>query len=183
MWPGQHGHPPQLRHQGLGHASCVIACGWGAIHQPGSPDISLKLFTISNIGRAAVGIKTVKVINKDGFQVQECLKELADMGEVKAALQNLCLAAKLAALWNFFFKMLDTFQKATMNMEQELNGYRKAAIVSAFIDHCLLVNANWVQDQDFLNIPNLRAMWESWWGARKASWRSEVMAAAQNINV
>jgi hypothetical protein len=65
-------------------------------------------------------------------------------------------------------------------MEAELNGYRKAAIVSAFIDHCLLVNANnWVQDQDFLDIPNLRAMWESWWGTRRASWKSEAMTAAQ----
>jgi hypothetical protein len=39
---------------------------------------------------------------------------------------------------------IDAFLKSTTNMEADLNTYRKAPIVAAFVDHVLQVNAaNW----------------------------------------
>jgi hypothetical protein len=87
----------------------------------------------------------------------DSLKELSDMMEVKAALQNLCMAAQLAA---------------------DLASYKKAPIVAAFINHVLQVNAaNWVCDSNFLDMPALKALWESWWCARKGAWKAETTAA------
>jgi hypothetical protein len=148
----------------LGHAGCVTARGWDAIHHPGSAEPLLKLFSIANVGRAATGLKSLNAVNEDGFVINS-LKELSDMIEVKAALQNLCMAAQLAAPWNFSYLVIDSFLKSTTNMEAELASYKKAPIVAAFIDHVLQVNAtNWV--------------WESWWCARKGAWKAETMAAA-----
>jgi hypothetical protein len=81
----------------LAHAGCLTARGWDALHHPGSADISLKLFSISNVGRAATGLKSLNAVNEDGFVVSDSLKELSDMLEIKSAIQNLCLAAQLAA--------------------------------------------------------------------------------------
>jgi uncharacterized membrane protein YgcG len=163
----------------LGHAGCVTARGWDAIHHPGSADISLKLFSIANVGRAATGLKSLNAVNEDGFVISDSLKELSDMLEVKAALQNLCMAAQLAAPWNFLFLVIDSFLKSTTNMEADLASYKKAPIVAAFIDHVLQVNAaNWMCDSDFLDMPALKSLWESWWCARKGTWKAETAAAA-----
>jgi hypothetical protein len=165
----------------LGHAGCITARGWDALHHPGSTDISLKLFSISNVGRAATGLKAVNAVSEDGFIVADSLKELGDMAEVRSALQNLCLAAQLAAPWNMSFAVLDAFLKATTNLESDLTNLKKAPIVSAFIDHVLQVNAaNWLNDVDFLDMPGLKALWEAWWCARKGSWKAEAATGQAN---
>jgi hypothetical protein len=162
----------------LGHAGCVTARGWDALHHPGSADITLKLFSISNVGRAATGLKSLNAVNEDGFIISDSLKELADMAEVRSALQNLCLAAQLAVPWNYSFVTIQAFLTSTTNMESDLNSYRKAPIVAAFIDHVLQVNAaNWVADTDFLDLPALKSLWEAWWSARKGAWKAEAQPA------
>jgi hypothetical protein len=140
------------------------------LHHPGSQGISLKLFSIVNVGRAASGIKSISIASEDRLMVQDSLSSLGDMVEVTAALTNLCLAAHLVAPWNLSFVMIDTFLRTRTNMEQVLNGYRKTAIVAVFVDHALQVNAtNWLQDEDFLDIPSLQALWvpERQYGRRK----------------
>jgi hypothetical protein len=95
----------------LGHMGCMTARGWDAIHHPGSANISLKLFSIANVGRAATRLKSLNAVNEDGFMISDSLKELSDMMDVRAALQNLFRAAQLAAPWNFFFLVIDSFLK------------------------------------------------------------------------
>jgi hypothetical protein len=163
----------------LGHAGCVTARGWDAIHLLGSANISLKLFSIANVGQAATGLKLLNPVNEDGFVISDSLKELSDMMEVKTALQNLCMAAQLAAPWNFLYLVIDSFLKSTTNMEADMASYKKVPIVAAFIDHVLQVNAaNWVCDSDFLDMPALKALWESWLCARKGAWKAKTTAAA-----
>jgi hypothetical protein len=167
----------------LGHAGCVTARGWDALHHPGSADISLKLFSISNVGRAATGLKSLNAVNEDGFVVSDSLKELSDMLEIKSAIQNLCLAAQLAAPWNMSFSTIDAFLKSTTNMEADLSTFKKAPIVAAFVDHVLQVNAaNWQADSDFLDLPALKALWEAWWCARKGAWKAEPAASQGGQN-
>jgi hypothetical protein len=122
-------------------------------------------------------LKTLNAMTDEGFVVADSLKELSDMAEVRAALQNLCAAAQLAAPWNFSFAVLDAFLRATSNMDAELKDLKKAPIVASFIDHVLQVNAaNWLSDADFLDMPALKALWESWWCARRGSLRAEAAA-------
>jgi hypothetical protein len=116
-------------------------------------------------------------MSDEGFVVADSLKELGDMVEVRSALQNLCMAAQLATPRNLSFTVIDAFLKSTSNLESELSSFRKAPIVAAFVDHVLQVNAaNWISDADFLDMPALKALWESWWCARKGAWKTESTA-------
>jgi hypothetical protein len=147
----------------LGYSGCITARGWDALHHPGSYAISLKLFTIANVGRAATGMKSLNAIKESGFVVSDSLKELSNMQEVRNALENLCTAASLAAPWNFSFKMLATFLRSTNNMEAQLVAYKKAPIIAAFVDNVLHCNVQkWLADADFYDLPALELLWRNW---------------------
>jgi hypothetical protein len=147
----------------LGCSGCVSSKGWEVLHKPGSPDLSLKLFTISNLGKASSGVKTVSIINDGGLMVQESWKELADMVELKQAMRSLRLAAQLVCPWNFSFAVLESFLMANDFMKNELSGTKKATVLSAFIDHAFQINAGlWTQEEEFLDAPNLKSLWTAW---------------------
>ena len=148
--------------ESLGCSGCVTARGWEILHKPGSPELSLKLFSIST------GSRTVSLAGEDGITIHESWKELTDMVELKRVLRNLILAARLAMPWNFSFEVLHGFLQAKGFMEGELNSLRKATILSGFIDHVFKVNAGlWVQEAPFLDATKLQALWDSWWCTRK----------------
>jgi hypothetical protein len=151
-----------------GLLSCVTARGWDTLHHPGSYATSLKLFSNADVSQAALGMKSLNMIEEDSFVVSDSLKELSEMQEVKNALENLCTAAQLAVPWTYSFPMLVTFLLVTSNMEAQLSAYKKAPIMSAFIDYVLQCNVqNWLADSDFCNMPALEALWRNWWVAKK----------------
>jgi hypothetical protein len=84
----------------IGYSGRITAKGWEALHHPGSYEISLKMFTISSVARAAAGMKTLNALNEDGFVVSDTWKELQDVQEIKATMDNLCVAAQMAVRWN-----------------------------------------------------------------------------------
>ena len=154
--------------ESLGCSGCVTARGWEILHKPGSPELSLKLFSISNVGHSSTGSRTVSLAGEDGITIHESWKELTDMVELKRALRNLILAARLSMPWNFSFEVLHGFLQAKGFMEEELNGVKKATILSGFIDHVFKVNAGlWVQEAPFLDATKLQVLWDSWWCTRK----------------
>ena len=169
--------------EALGCSGCVTAKGWEVLHKPGSPDLSLKLFTITNVGHSSTGSKTVSLMGEDGFTVQDSWKDLEDMGEVKKALDNLLIAAQLAMPWNFSFQVLKGFLKSYDYFDNDLSGQRKAPIISGFVDHVLKVNAGlWVQESPFLDAAKLHALWKSWWSSRKSSFRPDQSQQKQSGN-
>lgn len=161
--------------QALGMSGCITARGWEALHKPGSEELSIKLFSVTNVGHQGTGMKTVSVAGEDGFTIQESWKELADMSEVKMAFRNMRRAALMVRPWDFSFEVIDGFMVANNYLEADLKGFKKAQVVAGFIDHALQINAaNYVQEKPFLDMAQLQALWTSWWGSRKAtSLRSE----------
>jgi hypothetical protein len=159
----------------IGYSGCVTAKGWDALHHPGSYEISLKMFSISNVARAAAGMKTLNALNEDGFVVTDAWKELQDVQEIKTALSNLCIAAQLAVPWNWSFRTLESYLRSTSNLDAELSGYKKAPILAAFIDHILQQNVtNWLQGSDFCDLAEIHEQWRSWWTGMRSAWRSEA---------
>jgi len=171
VW-GEHGVDPIGNYdtQTMGMSGCVTARGWDCLHRPGSDELSLKLFSVSNVGHAGTGMKTVSITGEDGFTVQESWKELSDMQEVKTALKNMRRAAHLVRPWDFSIEVLESFLSANNFMEAELSSFKKAPLVAGFIDHVLQLNASqYVQEKEFLEFPQLQALWVSWWGVRKST--------------
>ena len=78
-------------------SGCVTPRGWEMLHKPGSPEISIKMYTISNVAHAATGSRTLSLAGEDGLTISESWKELSDMADLKMAMKNLLMAAHLAA--------------------------------------------------------------------------------------
>jgi len=151
-------------------AGCVTAKGWDMLHHPGNPDISIRMFSVTNVGQSASGARMVQVLGEEGIAVHDNMKDVSDMAELKLAIRNLRLAAHQAASWNFTFEVLDGFLLSNDYMEKELAGVnKKAAVLSGFVDHILKINAaRYTQDADFLDATRMMATWTAWWGARKS---------------
>jgi len=169
--------------EALGCSGCVTARGWDILHKPGSPELSLKLFTVANVGHSATGAKTVSLSGEDSFTIHDSWKDIEDMGELKRALNNLLVAAQMALPWNFAFQVLHGFLKSNDFMSADLSGHKMAPVLAGFIDHVFKVNAGlWVQEQPFLDAAKLLALWKSWWCSRKTGLKAESNSAQQNNN-
>ncbi len=156
--------------QTLGMSGCITARGWEALHKPGSQELSLKLFTVANVGQAGTGSKAISISGEDGFVIQESWKEINNMNEVRTAFRNMRRAAHLVRPWDLSFETIDGFLTATAFMDEDLKAFKKAPLVAGFIDHILALNAaNWVQEAAFLDMPQIQVLWTAWWGTRKAS--------------
>ncbi len=156
--------------QTLGMSGCITARGWEALHKPGSQELSLKLFTVANVGQASTGSKAISISGEDGFIIQESWKEINDMNEVRTAFRNMRRAAHLVRPWDLSFETIDGFLTATTFMDDDLKAFKKAPLVAGFIDHILALNAaNWVQEAPFLDMPQIQVLWTAWWGTRKAT--------------
>ena len=160
--------------EALGCSGCVTSRGWELLHKPGSPELSLKMFTVTNMGHMASGGKTISLVGEDGITVHENLKDFTDMTEFKLAVRNLKVAAQLATPWNFSFAVIDGFLQANDYMEGKLDGVKKATVLTGFFDHVIQTNAAaWIQEAPFLDSAKLMAVWNSWWGSRKSKVKAE----------
>ena len=169
--------------EALGCSGCVTSRGWELLHKPGSPELSLKMFTVTNMGHMASGGKTISLVGEDGITVHENLKDFTDMAEFKLAVQNLKVAAQLATPWNFSFAVVDGFLQANDYMEGKLDGLKKATVLTGFFDHVIQTNAAaWVQEAPFLDSAKLMAVWNSWWGSRKSKLKAESESQSKKNN-
>jgi hypothetical protein len=152
----------------LGCSGCVTSKGWEILQNPGSSELALKLFTVANVSHLATGSKTVTLTGEEGITIHDTMKNIAELGELKMALRTLREAASLALPWNKSFSVLEGFLMTNEFFEKELEGRKKAMILTAFVDHVLKLNAShWIQELPFLSGGDLLATWSSWWGTRK----------------
>ena len=155
--------------EALGCSGCVSARGWELLHKPGSPEMSLKMFTITNIGNMASSSTTISLVGEDGITIQENLREFSDLQEFKQAMYNLRTAAQLATPWNLSYAVIDGFLRSNNYMDSQLEGVKKAVVLTGFVDHVLKVNASmWVREAAFLDSAKLMAVWNAWWGSRRS---------------
>ena len=170
VW-GEHGVDPICNYDvtAMGMAGCITARGFEALHNPGSDEISIKLFTVSNVIHAKSGTRTIQAAGEDRFESVENCRKVNDLNELKTAFRNMKKAAFMIRPWDYSFEVLEAWITPTFWLNEELKGYKRASLTGEFIDHILLLNAaNWIQEIPFLGINEIQAQWISWWGTRKS---------------
>jgi len=171
---GNKGHAPLSTYDmaSIGLGGSVSAKGWVALHDPSNPNISIKMFSMSNCVTSS----------KKGQDEQEYL-DLADMAEFKTALRVLRGAMVYVHPWNRSVDALESFFIQSNFGASDLATLDKPAIyLSQFTDYVLVENSSrWRGMEPFLTTRDLRATWEDFVcqkssaiaGSRKVQGRSQ----------
>ena len=69
----------------VGMAGCVTSKGLDALHNPGNGEISVKMFTVSNVTSSRTGVRAVLATGEDSFETFDTWKELNDINELREA--------------------------------------------------------------------------------------------------
>jgi predicted DNA-binding protein len=164
----------------IGLPGCIPAKAWEILHEPGSREISLKMFTVTNAARASDGVKIVTTQSDEGLVIKESLKELTEMSELKTAFRNLKIAAQIVRPWDYSLLVIESFLISTEYLDAQLTGIKKAPVLSGFLDHLLRVNAsNWLQGKPFMDMTSIKSLWDPWWAGHKGDIKKEDGSGAQ----
>lgn len=147
----------------VGLAGYVTNRGWVEIHNPGSSCMSLKMFSINNCG--ASSCKKSDELNGEEFS------DILELGEFKCALRALREAMHQVHPWNLSISAVEGFLLQSNFCSADLDGLdKKASILTSFVDYVLKENSNrWRGRESFLTTPQLKGVWESFFGARPQS--------------
>jgi hypothetical protein len=155
----------------VGSGGCVTPRGWWQIHNPGSPDLKLKLFYMPNVGSSALSTKRLNLEDgQNAVSIGESLREIANLDGFRAALNTAREAQAVALPWNRSIAAIQGFMMNTNYCAADLqNNNKRAAILSEFVDFAFSRNAlNWENRQPFLSCDDLTHAWASWKGKRAA---------------
>jgi hypothetical protein len=156
----------------IGLGGCITMRGFKEMHNPGSPHITLKLYSSSNMGSSTGATKRLTLADGDrSVSIGDNMKEVSDMNEFKLAVRAMCKAAQLILPWNMSFNAIDGFLHSSNYGNAELNGRsNRAQILTDFVNYILGLNAAaWVQKEDFLTSGEVKTIWGEWFGSRPAS--------------
>lgn len=159
-----------LASTGLG--GCVTARGWQEIHTPGSTQLTLKLFSSSNMTSSTTGTRRLTLADGDSaISIGEHMKDIADLAELKHAIWAVCRATHFALPWNHSFNAIEGFLHTTNFAATELNSKaNRASILSDFVNYIFGLNAGaWQQKESFLSTGEIKTLWGEWYGSRPAS--------------
>jgi hypothetical protein len=155
---------------GIRLSGCITTKAWVILHNPGSDELSIKLFSIKNIRLQASARQQISLEGDNRIVVAENWKDLTEMSEVKAAFKNMMKAARVVRWWDYSFEVLECFLLSSNFMDSDLQGYRKATMVQDYIDHVLQLNANrWIEESCFLTIAEMQPLWASFWASQKSA--------------
>jgi len=168
------GYPPLANYDltSIGLGGCVTARGFKEIHNPGSPHLTLKLFSSSNMGSSTAATRRLTLADNDcAVSIGDSMREVSDLNELKLAMRALCRAAQFILPWNMSFNAIDGFLHSSNYANAELNGRtNRPQILTDFINYVLGLNAAaWVQKDDFLSSGEIKNIWAEWFGSRPAS--------------
>gem|GEM_PF-5631906 len=171
---GLEGIPPLSNYDlsAIGLGGCVTMRGFKEIHQPGSPHLTLKLFSSSNMGSSTGATKRLTLADGDtSVNIGDNMKEIHDLNEFKLAVRAMCRTAQLVMPWNMAFNSIDGFLHNTNYGYAELHGRsNRAAILTDFVNYMLGLNAAaWVQKEEFKNSGEIKTIFGEWFGSRPAS--------------
>ena len=153
----------------VGMAGCVTAKGLDALHNPGNGEISVKMFTVSNVTSSRTGVRAVFATGEDSFETFDTWKELNDINELREAFRRLMRVAQMVRPWDYSFMCLEGWLTSTFWLNEELKGFKRAALLGDFIDHVMEINAsNWVQELPFMDTHQIQTQWGAWWGSRRS---------------
>ena len=132
----------------IGLGGSVSAKGWVEIHNPASPFLTIKMFSMNNC-----------VAKSRAADTQ--FPELEDLSEFKAALRVLRGAMAFVHPWNRSVDALENFFIQNNFCSSDLTGNdRQALLLSQFTDYILVENASrWRGMEPFLDTRSLRNTW------------------------
>jgi len=148
----------------VGLAGYVTNKGWVEIHNLGSSCMSLKMFSINNCGASSCK-KT------DDSSSSDELADIVELGEFKCALRALREAMHQVHPWNLSISAIEGFLVQSNFCNSDLEGLdKRASILTSFVDYVLKENSNrWRGRESFITTPQLKGVWESFFGARPQS--------------
>ena len=153
----------------VGIAGTISAKGMDALHNPGNEEISVKMFTVSNVINARSGLRAILATGKDRCETFNTWKEKQDINELREASCKLMHTAQMIRPWDYSFMVIESWLNPSFWLSEELKGYKRASLVGDFIDHIMQRNAaNWVQELPFLDSHQIQTQWKAWWGSRRA---------------
>ena len=148
---GSSGHVPVSTYDmaSIGMGGCVTPRGWIEIHNPASPHLSVKMFSMSSCINS----------NKNSSDLE--YPEMEDIFELKGAIRVMRGALAFAHPWNRSVDALESFLYQNNYCSKDLAGADKQAqILCQFVDYVLGENASrWRGMEPFLSTRDLRATW------------------------
>ena len=156
---GSSGHPPLSTYDmsAIGLGGCVSAKGWVEIHNPSSPNLSIKMFSIGGCTSRS---------SKD-----EDFPDLEDLSELKSAIRVLRGAMVFVHPWNRSIDALESFFNQSSFCAKDMVGLdRQTQLLCQFTDYVLVENAcRWRGMEPFLATRDLRNTWEDFLGQKASS--------------
>jgi len=155
----------------VGLAGHVTNQGWVALHNPGSSNLAIRMFSINNCGRRLSG--------KSDDNEDNLLADIAELGELKLAMRVLKEAITFVRPWDKSVAALDGFLYQTNYCSSDTeNLEKKAELMAQFIDYVMKENSNrWKGREQFLSITELKGTWDSFFGSRP---QGQLAKAKQN---
>ena len=170
---GNEGHPPLSTYDmaAIGLGGSVSPRGWVEIHRPSSPNLSIKMFSISSCMGRARG-------NAD-----EDFPELEDITELKSSLRVLRGAMQYVHPWNRSIDALENFFNQNNFCSKDLVGYDKHVVVlSQFTDYVLGENAcRWRGKEEFLDTRALRNTWADFFSQKASAFKQKGHQSSQKF--
>jgi len=137
---GLDGIPPLSNYDmsAIGLGGCVTMRGFKELHNPGSPHLTLKLFSSSNMGSSTAATKRLTLADGDrSVSVGDNMREINNLLEFKLAIRALCRAAQYVMCWNQSFNSIDGFLHNSNYAIAELSGRpNRASILTDFVNMC-----------------------------------------------
>jgi len=171
---GLEGIPPLANYDmaAIGLMGCVTARAWKELHNPGSMNNTVKLYSPSNMTSSTGSTKRLSLVDGDrSINVGESLKEISDLEELKLAVRAMCRAAQFALPWNQSYNAIEGFLQSSHWGSSDLSGRSNRAVLLAdFVNYILGLNAQaWQQKEDFRSSGEIKVLWGEWFGSRPAS--------------
>jgi hypothetical protein len=147
----------------FGLGSQVSARGWAELHNPGSPDLSIKLFTAANLNTSDRSIRDRQLFDSSPSLTDQ-LPDPSNLDELKLAMATLTTANLLVKPWDHSIAVINGFLHSSRFCHQQLHGPPDyVPQLRAFIDRLLTLNAGrWRSGQNYLDAPAIGAIWQNW---------------------
>ena len=159
----------------VGLAGYVTPKGWEVLHDVGSAEISLRLYSINNCGKRACS----KSNNSSDSSYE--LADIEELGEFRLALRVLREALSFIHPWNKSVSAIEGFFNQNNYCAKDMAGLEKQALIlTQFVDYVLGANANkWNGQEPFLTTGDLKGVWDSFYGARPQSMLAKATSTSQ----
>jgi hypothetical protein len=150
--------------QSTGLPAYVSSKAWAELHQPGSPNLSLKLFLAANQPLTDQAVHGSKTDEAWVTSFADKLPEPATVREVRKSLHAADRAQRLVTPWNFSICALAGYMETTDFCAEYFVGRTdQAAQLRRFIDSILSRNAaHFRAGMPFLTPQDIRNQWHDW---------------------